>query len=197
MARRPDNKSMETLDAGLSAQVDQWIVSNKWHTAASIYRRFNLVEHGINPRTFRMYVAKLRGKSGRAGRPDVLADACSASGSLSSLEELDSKLIGLVHILADAQDPKHLPNIAAMMSVISGRMKLRMLEERHEVWHEETRRKLESAKEAIQSQGSQGSKDLRVILEQVAAATITLDEALRAIGDCIWIEIDKHMRGAA
>ncbi len=113
-AGRPE--AMDGLPEALRREVDEWILSHAHHSAASVYRKFNLVERGIKPRTFRGYVERLREQH----KGEVVPQPAAESG----LKEADTLLIDLMIEKAFTGETKHFLGIASALRALADRRRL-------------------------------------------------------------------------
>lgn len=188
MGRRPINKSMRDLEPKLREQISEALLSAANEKVADIYRRFGLSQRGIVRDSFYDWSEGVRA---RGLRP--------SSSSQSATMDMEQQVLGLLEERTKAGDAKHLTGIAAALRALHDRRRVNMeeqAEKRAAELHESKLRKLEPAlKEALAEPTTPGSKDLRSILERVANGGLSIDAATREIGDVLWVEIDKQMRG--
>lgn len=189
--RKPIAATIDDLDDTLRGEVDEALRSEARESASSVFRRFGLAQRGLRLDTFIRYARKLRQL--------VWTDEPPLDRDTPSIEEIRDRLLVAIYETAKAGAKPH--ELASLFSRVQAhdRNEIRKAaDERAQELHDKKLERLEPVvKDAIASSETQGSKDLRGILEQVSTGGMTIDAAMASISDCIWVEIDKHMRGAA
>ena len=196
--RKPIGKTIDDLDPSLRAQIDERILSAANESSAELFRSLGLASRGLLLDTFTRYAGRLRQQ--RQG--EALANKLLSAPDHLTDPELIAKLKRMVLVDAVARLQAGDSKLYETMSLLAriqdfDRIEIeRAAAKRAETLQDARLKKLEpEVKKAISEPTTQGSKDLRAILEAVQLNKLTLDEATREIGDVIWIEIDKQMRG--
>lgn len=193
--RKPKNRTIADLEPVLRAEIEEAIRSHADASAVDIYRRFGLLQRGLLLDTFSRYV-----RSVRLATAGQRASSPPATPAAPTWEEIERRAMAGMLERLQAGDTK-MYELALVLGKRHERERLNLETEaqrRAEELHARRLAKLEpELKEALGAPEKQGSKDLRAILESVATQTLSIDEAVRQIGDVLWIEIDKQMRGAA
>lgn len=188
---------LDCLDDATRKRVDEALLSARDENVADIYRRFGLAQREVSERGFYAYAKRLRERFENRSDGEPAAPAIGRPRAMETLH----RLFDAMNERLDAGDPDSMPGIATAMRAVNDCMRLTLEEEaqrRAAELHEARLKKLEPAiKDAISEPTTQGSKDLREILEGVSGGTLSIDAATRRIGDVLWIEIDKQMRGVA
>lgn len=124
------------------------------------------------------------------------------SEPLRTISDVDALIESSVTTLQTSLDAGKMPDkkLPEVMHALAAIKKLQFAQDvnkRAAELHEKRLKNLEPGiKAAIAAPTTPGARDLRTILESVAAGAIAIDEAVKQVGDVLWIEIDKQMRGA-
>lgn len=194
---------LDRLDESTRARILEAIKSEQTIPYIDLYRRFALEQYGIKANSFERFARRVReDHQADAGALPLSLPAPSFGEGASSTGVAMATIMRVLeraNQLLDANDVKALPHISMMVRSCADLIRLgfdETSEKRAAELHEKRLAKLEpEVKAAIAENQTQGSRDLRSILERVASNVMPIDDAVREIGDVLWIEIDKQMRG--
>lgn len=136
---RPE--AMDALPEPLRRAVVEWVLSHARHTSTRMYRKFNLVEHGIKQDTFRRWVRRTRERS-----PDYVPT-----------DETDRDYVDAEELLGalaiERLESGNVKSVAPLMMAFAARRRVSIQEraeeratEKHDVWKREAAAKLAAQK---------------------------------------------------
>ena len=167
--RKPDDKTIEDLDATLRGEIDEALRSDARESASSVFRRFGLAQRGLKLDTFIRYARKLR--------QILWTDEPPLDRTTPTMEEIENRLLVLIYEQAQAGSIKPY-EAASLYARVQENRRIKVLEEANE-----------RAQEKFDLEIEDRSKRLRTAVEAKTGSGETMTRA------DVYDLIDNVMRG--